>query len=226
MRCLWCHKDVEEGWAFCPDCGGDLVGDAAAGAGTARYRPAGATPFDPFVIASVRHVSATGPLVVFGVDGRVEANLQSEGHAVVCHDLDGSELFRLKRYEPMAGAVVALAANGPVATYVPENATDLLVRDGTSAPVAGLRLQRGTDDHYDLVETARKRRLAAVWRDNFPLRDAFDDRWTLLPVSGSLPIDTLGLVALPVVCAARFPSTPRPADSRQGVVPGSLDVLR
>ncbi|GEM_PF-7032078 len=66
MRCLWCHKDVDDGWTMCPDCGGELDPDLTTGASAPTYRPAGAKPFDPFVIVSVRRMTASGPLVVLG----------------------------------------------------------------------------------------------------------------------------------------------------------------
>lgn len=226
MRCLWCHKDVGEGWAVCPDCGGELVADLTTGVSLPAYRPAGTKPFDPFVIASIRRMAESGPLVVLGVNGRIEANLVPNGDAVVCNDLDGPVLFSLKRYEAADGGVVAFTADDePMATFLPDG-LDVALRDGTSAPVATLRPQRGSNDNYDVVETGGKRRLASVWRQEYELRDVVDDQWTVQPADGRLPVTAFALVALLVVCAVRFPSVPRPVNQQQGVIPGALDLLR
>jgi hypothetical protein len=203
-----------------------LVADATSGGSQPSYRPAGTKPFDPFVIASVRRMAIAGPLVVLGVNGRIEANLMPKGDAVVCNDLEGPALFSLKRYRPVEGGVVAFTADDePMATYLPDG-VDVAVRDGTSAPVATLRPQRGARNHYDLVETGGKRRLASVWRQEYELRDVIDDQWTVQPSDGHLPVTALALVALLVVCAARFPSVPRPVNQQRGVIPGALDLLR
>ena len=141
---------------MCPDCGGDLDPDLKTGTAAPAYRPAGVKPFDPFVIVSVRRMTASGPLVALGANGRIEANLVPSGDTVVCHDIEGPALFSLKRYEPVGGAVVALTGDDePLATYLPEG-TGLAVRDGTSAPVAALHRQRGSTDNFDLVETGGK----------------------------------------------------------------------
>ena len=221
MRCLWCHKDVDAGWAVCPDCGGELVSDLTTGQALPAYRPAGAKPFDPFVVASVRRMTASGPLVVLGVDGRIEANLVPIRDAVGCRDLDGPLLFRLQRYLPVNDAVVAFTGDGePLATFLPDG-FDIAMRDGTSAPIATLRQEQGTTDNYDLMETGGKRRLASLWRQDYELGEVIDDQWTLLS-DGDLPVDALALVALLVVCAARF-SGPQRATSLH---PSLLELLR
>jgi hypothetical protein len=228
VRCLWCHKDVDEGWTMCPDCGGELVADLTTGGTVPAYRPAGTKPFDPFVIASVRRMAMSGPLVVLGVNGRIEANLVPAADAVVCRDVEGLTLFTLKRYRPVDGAVVAFTGDeDPLATFLPDR-SDIAVRDGTSAPVAALRPQRGSDHDYDLVETGGRRRLASVWRQDYEMRDVHDDQWTLLPASGQLPIGVLALVALLVVCAARFARPARPvADGNASLTGFALfDLLR
>ncbi|HEV3354264.1 MAG TPA: hypothetical protein VG076_15145 [Acidimicrobiales bacterium] len=227
MRCLWCHKDVDPGWTLCPDCGGELVPDLTTGGTLPTYRPVGAKPFDPFVLASIRRMTAKGPLVVLGVDGRIEANLVPYRGAVVCRDLDGSLLFSLKRYLPVDGAVVAFTGDDePLATFLPEG-VDMAVRDGTSAPVATLRREPGTTDDYNLMETGGKQRLASVWRQEYELGDALDDQWTLLPTESHLPIAAPALVALVVVCAARFARPPRAAtDGSPHLTAPLLDLLR
>jgi len=212
---------------LCPDCGGELVPDLTTGGSLPAYRPAEAKPFDPFVIASVRRMALSGPPVVLGVDGRIEANLVSHDDAVVCRDLDGSALFSLKRYRPVFGGTVAI--NGfaePLATFLPDG-LGMAVRDGTSAPVAHLSRKQGSPDDYDLMETGGKRRLASVWRQQYELRHVYEDQWTLLPTDAPLPLATLALVALAVVCAARFSRSPRPAAGDEHLPRSSLfDLLR
>ena len=228
MRCLWCHKDVDAGWAVCPDCGAELEPDLTTGGTLPAYRPAGTKPFDPFVIASVRRMALLGPLVVLGVDGRIEANLVPHNDAAVCRDLDGAALFSLKRYRPVEGAVVAFtSADEPLATFLPDG-RDLAMRDGTSAPVAMLLHQPGDPDDYVLIETGGKRRLASVWRQECELRDVLDDQWTLLPTDEHPPVGAMALIALLVVCAARHTRAPRPAAGPgQYVAPSTLfDLLR
>ena len=214
---------------MCPDCGGELEPDLTTGATAPTYRPAGAKPFDPFVIVSVRRMTASGPLVVLGANGRIEANLVPGGDAVVCHDIEGPQLFSLQRYQPVTGAVVAFTGDDePLATFLPDGA-GLGVRDGTSAPVAALRPQRGSADNFDLVETGGMGRMASVWRQDCELGDAIDDQWTLLPTDdhkGHTPIGALALVALVVVCAARFAAPPRVrADQTYVTRSALLDLL-
>jgi hypothetical protein len=78
------------------------------------------------------------------------------------------------------------------------------------------------------METGGRRRLASVWRRDHPLGDGVDDQWTLLPTDGRQPIAVVALVALLVVCAARFARPPRTAaagDPRRRGAP-FLDLLR
>ena len=228
MRCLWCHKDVAAGWALCPDCGGELEPDLTTGGTLPSYRPAGAEPFKPFVMASVRRFTPGGPLVVLGALGRIEANLVPAPEAVSCVDLDGTQLFRLERYEAAVGAVVAFTGDGePLATYLPGD-DGLQLRDGTSAPVAALHRQRGSSDDYDVVETGRRHRFASCWRQEYEVGDVVNEQWSILPDPGVLPLSVLALVALPVVCAARFGRPPRPVDTDASSphVGGLLDLLR
>jgi hypothetical protein len=231
VRCLWCHKDVDAGWALCPDCGSELRPDLTTGAALPTFRPAGEPPFEPFVIASVRRFTPGGPFVVLGALGRVEANLVPAPGGVSCVDLDGGEIFRLERYEPAAGAVVAFAGNGePLATYLPDG-DGLRLRDGTSAPVARVRRQRGSDDNFDVIATGAEHRFASCWRQDCELGgmgDVIDEQWTLLPGDGPMPLPVLALAALPVVCAARFGRLPRPAaaDVRPPSANWLVDLLR
>jgi len=144
----------------------------------------------------------------------------------VCRDLDGSALFRLNRYRPVFGAVVAFTgAEEPLATFLPDG-LGVAVRDGTSAPVAHLQRKPGDPDDYDLMETGEKRRLASVWRQEYELRNVFDDQWTLLPTADRLPLGALALVALLVVCAARFARSQRSVTGDEHVPKSSpFDLL-
>jgi hypothetical protein len=209
VRCLWCHKDWPAGWALCPDCGSELEADLTSGAATPAYRPAGTKAFDPLATVTVRRMTPSGPLVLLGGEGRIEANVVEEGGHLACHDIDGGTLFRLEQYEPAAGALTAFSAGGePLATYLPHG-DGLDVRDGTSAPVATLRPERGSSDNFDLVETGG-RRLASCWRQDLERGDCIDEQWTLVLAGVKLPLDRLGVVALPVACLVRFGRPPRP----------------
>ena len=198
------------------------MSDLTTGASLPTYRPPDATPFEPFVVASIRRMAAGGPMVVLGVDGRVEANLVAVRGVVACRDLDGSVLFTLRRYQPVHGAVVAFTGDDePLATFLPEG-VNVAVRDGTSAPVATLRREPGSTDDYNLLETGGERRLASVWRQEYEVGDVVDDQWNLLPTESHLPIAALALVALLVTCAARF-ARPQRATSEHST---PLDLLR
>jgi len=176
-----------------------------------RYRPAGEPPFDPFVIASVRRLTATGPLVVLGEEERIEANLVPAANAVVCRDLNGPTLFRLEKYEPVGGGVVAFTDDHePIATYLPAREGTLEVRDGASAPVATLVSHPGSTETCDLIERGGQRRLARCWCRAHQLGDWIDEHWFVMPTAeGRQPLTTMGLVALPVVCHAWLGTGPR-----------------
>ena len=202
-----------------------------AGVGTVpRYRPAGERPFDPFVIASVRRMTETGPLLVLGKEERIEANLVPAPDAVLCRDLNGPVLFRLEKYTPSAGAVVAFTDSGePISTYLPATSSTLEVRDGATAPVATLIAKRGSDDNWDLIERGGQRRLASCWRQHFQLAQRLHEQWFVMPTAdGKLPLATMALVALPVVCHAWLgrPSRPVPeTEASTGDIDASLFKL-
>ena len=218
MRCLWCHKDVVAGWALCPDCGSTLEAGPAGERMVPQYRPASEKPFDPFVIASVRRMTPTGPLVVLGKNERVEANLIPAADAVVCRDLNGPVLFRLQKYRPVGGGVVAFTDDGaPIATYLPTAEGTLEVRDSATAPVATLVAGRDGGTSCDLMERGGKQRLATCWASAYQIGEWVDEHWFVMPTAdGRLPLTTLALVALPVVCHAWLGTGPRRVKQTQG----------
>ena len=145
-------------------------------------------------------------LIFVGSDGLMEADVEGRDARAVpplsCRDLDGTELFRLERYQAATSALVAIGADGaPIGTYL--RRPDLLqgiidVRDGTSAPVAVLRRPSTRSDHsFDLVRTGGPT-VARVNMFDVDLAGMVDDQWSLQvgPGPDGLPLSALAAVAL------------------------------
>jgi hypothetical protein len=107
---------------------------------------------------------------------------------------------------------------------------EVLVRDGTSAPVATLRPKRGGLETFVLFETGGTE-LAVCWREDIVLGHYLDERWcvSLYEQSRALPLPRLAVIALPLVCLILFgrPARPIPKEDRDRTeeLPGLFDVL-
>lgn len=197
--------------------------------GLRMHRPAGREPFASGPGCSVLRLRPDGPLVVCGVDGLIEANVDGPGIAarppLTCAT-DGTLLFRLERYAAVDHAVVAIGADrAPLATFLRTGGLlepGLDVRDETSAPVA--RLEPGTNR---LVETGGD---VIANLDRAEIEDEaddalwVDDQWSLSAVAPSVPLRPLALVAL-TVAAKVLLGRPEPVCLRERAQRGELDDI-
>ena len=204
MRCLWCHRDWPEGFTRCPDCFSDLADPETLPAPT--FRHAGTNAFARSSSVSVRRLAIGGSPVFVDPSGSIEANTRAAGGRVACVDLDGSELFRVERYEAAERAWSVFQPDGqPLATFLADGAA-VLVRDGTGAPVASL--QPDGPDAFDLVERGGPP-MARCARADQPLGDWIDECWTLTTFTEPRALDRHALVAAPLVCWLLFARPPR-----------------
>ena len=212
VRCRHCGKEWPARMQSCPACLAELRPDPEAAAtavvdilsaGGRLFRSDDVPAFSDGPGVTLERLSARGGLVFLGADELVEATVDGPGGRaappLTCHDHDGSVLFRLLAYEPVARALVAVAADGAaLATYLRSGA-GIDVRDETSAPVATLR--RGGDG-FVLVETGGGV-LADVGSADVELDGWIDDRWWLQPVPGARPLPLRTLAAVALVLAAK-----------------------
>jgi hypothetical protein len=142
--------------------------------------------------------------VFLGPDDFVEADVDGPGGAaappLTCRDVDGTVLFTLLDYEPVAGGLVAFDGDGaPLATYL-KAGSGIDVRDETSAPVATLRADPAG---YTLVETGGGV-LATCGTSDVENGDWVDDQWWLSGPSGDLPLESLAAVAMVLAAKVLF----------------------
>jgi hypothetical protein len=236
VRCLWCHRSWSSEWRLCPTCGAEL--DPEDGPRTVpEFRAADQEPFTRTSTFVLRRLSVGGSIVYQGHAGRVEANVVPEDRAgrrarLSCVDLDGDHLFSLETYDAADKSFTARAPDGEaLATYLSKGtllAPEVLVRDGTSAPVATLRPKPGGLETFELFETGGGK-LAVCWREDLVLGQHLDERWCVSIYVDSAPLSRLALVALPLVCLILFgrPARVVPHEDRDHTEtePGLLDVL-
>lgn len=238
MRCLWCHRSWSNQWRLCPSCGAQLDPDDGPDA-VPGFRAADQEPFTRTSTFVLRRLSVGGSIVYQGHAGRIEANVVPEqgdaeaGRArLSCVDLDGDPLFSLETYHAADRSFTARAPNGEaLATYLSKGsllAPEVLVRDGTSAPVATLRPKPGGLETFELFETGAGK-LAVCWREDLVLGHELDERWCLSIYVETRALPRLALVALPLVCLILFgrPARAVPAEDRDAADarPGRFDVL-
>ena len=255
MRCLWCHKSWPNERRLCPSCGAELDPDDGPAA-VPGFRAADQEPFTRTSTFVLRRISVGGSIVYQGHEGRIEANVVPEhrdsravpvasgaGRAVPvasgagrarlsCVDLDGDHLFSLETYDAADRSFTARAPNGEaLATYLSMGtllAPEVLVRDGTSAPVATLRPKPGGLETFELFETGGSK-LAVCWREDLVLGNHLDERWCVSLYVDTPALPRLALVALPLVCLILFgrPARAIPAEDRDRdeTEPGLFDVL-
>ena len=118
-----------------------------------------------------------------------------------------------------------------MATYLSQGTLlepEVLVRDGTSAPVATLRPKPGGLETFTLVETGGDR-LAVCWREDLVLGHAIDERWCVSLYDDAPPLPRLAIVALPLVCLILFGrparAIPQEDRDRSEELPGLFGVL-
>ena len=212
--CRHCGQTWPARMKSCPECLAELQPDPAAAAqaiaatlvrGFYLPRPAGLPPFRDGPDCTLLRATQQSSLIFVSSDGLLEADVEGRDARAVpplqCRDLDGTELFRLERYQAARSALVAIGADGaPIGTYLKR--PDLLqgiidVRDGTSAPVAVLRRPSTRSDHsFDLVRTGGPT-VARVNMFDVDLEGLVDDQWSLQTVSADgLPVSALAAVAL------------------------------
>jgi hypothetical protein len=188
----------------------------------------------------LRRLSVGGSIVYQGHEGRIEANVVPDhgeadraGRArLTCVAPDGEPLFSLETYDAADRSFTARAPDGEaLATYLSRGSLlepEVLVRDGTSAPVATLRPKPGGLETFELFETGAGK-LAVCWREDLVLGHHLDERWCVSLYVDTRALPRLALIALPLVCLVLFgrPARPIPdedrdaADARHGL----FDVL-
>jgi hypothetical protein len=199
----------------CPGCLAELHPDPESAVaalteilalGGRLFRPDGVPTFAGGASCTLLRLAPRASLVYAGADELVEASVAGLDHRAApplrCEDLDGTLLFRLDRYEPVDGALVATGADGAaLATFLPgpDGGDSFDVRDETSAPVARFRRSALPDADFELVETGGGLLLTAA-RSDVELDGAagdrwVDDQWSLSP-GPDLPLRPLGGVAL------------------------------
>lgn len=233
MRCLWCHKSWSSGERLCPACGGDLDPEDGPDAAPA-FRNVDQEPFTRTSTFVLRRLSVGGSIVYQGHEGRIEANVVPEHRAgrarLSCVDLDGDPLFSLETYDAADRSFTARAPGGEaLATYVSNGtllAPEVLVRDGTSAPVATLRPKPGGLETFELFETGGGK-LAVCWREDLVLGEQIDERWCVSLYVDRCALPRLALVALPLVCLILFgrPARALPKEHDGEARPGLAAVL-
>ena len=236
MRCLWCHKSWSNGERLCPSCGAELDPDDGPTA-VPEFRAADQEPFTRTSTFVLRRLSVGGSIVYQGHEGRIEANVVPEHGPgqrarLSCVDLDGDPLFSLETYDAADRSFTARAPGGDaLATYLSDGtllAPEVLVRDGTSAPVATLRPKPGGLETFELFETGGGK-LAVCWREDLVLGEQVDERWCVSLYVDRCALPRLALVALPLVCLILFgrPARPLPKEHRDAADarPGLATVL-
>ena len=211
MRCLWCHKSWSNAARLCPACGAELDPEDGPDAAPA-FRNVDQEPFTRTSTFVLRRLSVGGSIVYQGHEGRIEANVVPEQRGddrarLSCVDLDGGPLFSLEAYDAADRSFTARAPDGePLATYLSKGtllAPEVLVRDGTSAPVATLRPKPGGLETFELFETGGGK-LAVCWREDLVLGEQLDERWCVSLYVDRCALPRLALVALPLVCLILF----------------------
>jgi len=246
VRCLWCHKSWSNAERRCPSCGAELDPEDAPTA-VPGFRAANQEPFTRTSTFVLRRLSVGGSIVYQGHEGRIEANVvpehEPDGRAVLaasgagrarlsCVDLDGDQLFSLETYDAADRSFTARAPDGEaLATYLSQGtllAPEVLVRDGTSAPVATLRPKPGGLETFELFETGGGK-VAVCWREDLVLGEQVDERWCVSLYVDRCALPRLALVALPLVCLILFgrPARALPREHGDGdeVRPGLAAVL-
>jgi len=231
---LWCHKSWSNGERLCPACGAELDPEDSPHHAPA-FRNVDQEPFTRTSTFVLRRLSVGGSIVYQGHEGRIEANVVPEhgpaGRArLSCVDLDGDALFSLETYDAADRSFTARAPGGEaLATYVSNGtllAPEVLVRDGTSAPVATLRPKPGGLETFELFETGGGK-LAVCWREDLVLGEQIDERWCVSLYVDSCALPRLALVALPLVCLILFgrPARALPKEQHDGQANGLFAVL-
>ena len=236
MRCLWCHKSWSNAERLCPACGAELDPEDGPDAAPA-FRSVDQEPFTRTSTFVLRRLSVGGSIVYQGHEGRIEANVVPEHRVdararLSCVDLDGGPLFSLEAYDAADRSFTARAPDGEaLATYLSKGTLlepEVLVRDGTSAPVATLQPKPGGLETFELFETGGGR-LAVCWREDMVLGNHVDERWCVSIYADKAPLPRLALVALPLVCLILFgrPARVIPKEDREDneAAGGLFDVL-
>jgi len=129
-----------------------------------------------------------------------------------CLDLDDNVLFYVERYRavPEPAFTVFDPGGTPLGSYLSSGDLfdhEVVVRDGTSAPVATMRA--GADQRLDLFETGGGH-LGFCWYEDCDLITVVDDRWGLVMLETPRALDRRAVVAAPLVCRLISRRRPRP----------------
>jgi hypothetical protein len=215
VTCRHCGRVWPDRMQSCPNCLAELHVDPAAAAealadvlasGHRLPRPTGVAPFSRGLDCTLMRTAPRSSLLFTGPDDLVEAYVDGRDHTAVpplhCRDVDEAVLFRLVRYEPAPGALVAVDPDGaPLGTYLrlgPTSGHGLDVRDETSAPVARLLPPPQAGGSWALVETGGTA-VASCQVTDVRLDGFLDDEWSLR-VAGEVPLRRLAVAALVLAC--------------------------
>ncbi len=127
-----------------------------------------------------------------------------------CFDLDDTALFYVERYRATNDLAFTVCAPDalPLATYVRHNGLvhdSVDLRDGTGAPVAGMRWER---HRWELIETGGGE-IGFCWSQPKMLGEVVDQDWGLTLFERPDVVDRRGLLAAPVVCRLFWDPGPR-----------------
>jgi hypothetical protein len=139
-----------------------------------------------------------------------------------CLDLDDGVLFYVERYRavPELAFTVFDPEGEPLGSYVSSDGLlerEVVVRDGTSAPVATMRA--GADQRLDLFETGGEH-IGFCWHEDCDLITVIDDRWGLVVLDTPSGLDRRAIVAAPLVCRLISRRRPRPKPRRREATSG------
>lgn len=226
-RCPFCHSDYDVALDHCPKCWMPLgLRGAATTTQASPVRPASRPPFQSLNI-ELHPLPAKNRWGYFDESGLLEAVLVEEltglGTQYVCSDVVAGELFRLRKYEPVAGALVAVVPSGQaVATYFQQGSVlspRVEVRDAASSPVGVLLGAQEHPAEYILTDRAGVR-VATCRRASWSDDRRVHERWVLTDVNEGSVFVPLALVALLAVCRAFFgqgsEARPKESDDDEG----------
>ena len=212
MQCPACRASNPDDARWCTLCFAPFpVSLAPVAAMAASPRPDEASGSEAF--ARTASVTLTGDGIHAWADALLAGDsLHRLDERHTCLDLHDNMLFYVERYRavPELAFTVFDPSGTPLATYL--SSDDLLdrevvVRDGTSAPVATMRAV--ADHRLDLFDTGGEH-LGFCWHEECDLITVIDDRWGLVMLEAPHALDRRAIVAAPLVCRLISHRRPRP----------------
>ena len=174
---------------------------------------------------TLRRLFARGPLALVEPGGELQATIVRQrvvggagepADRYSCIDPEDRVVFHIEPYRALdQPAWTVFQADGlPLATMIASSGVvgwAMELRDGTGAPVAGLR--RGASC-FDIVETGGGR-IGQVWRSDTFFDTAIEDEWGLTIFEEPALLPRHAVVAIPLVCWAVWGRPARPRPQRQ-----------